>query len=335
MTERLNNPERITKKEIDAIISKRRNPIIQFSHDLYSPSLLSEIDGLCEFYGEELEVRFYGHYKKAFNVEVLRYLPSVANLSLDCLQYIENHEELGRLDNLKSLSFGVYHFDDKEFLSRLNLKPLRRIVIGENQKKNFDLSYLSACQNLEELFIVGHTKNIDVLASLSKIKKLSLSSIGKKQKIQFVNKMAALDSLKLILGGRESFEEVDNPNLTKIEIIRVRGLEKLGDLGRFSKLAYLHIQDQIKIQEISINRPLDHLTDLKIITCKGLKRLNGIQNLRNISSFRIYNTEIEVNDILSSELPKSLKVFAFYTGKAKKDKEIRDILDKRDFSEFG
>jgi len=334
MTERINNPQSITKEEIDAIISDGKSPVIQFSEDGYSPSLLKKIDSLCEIYDEELEIRFYGHYGETFDASILCHLPNVKKLSVDCLQHVENHEEIGKLQNLKSLSFGVYYFEDMEFLSRLNLKSLNRIVIGENHKKNIDLSYLSECKVLEELYIVGHTKHIDVLASLPKLKKLSLGSIGKKQNLLFVNEIDTLESLMLILGGRESFEEVNNPNLKKIEIIRVRGLERLGDISRFPKLSYFQIEDQIKIKEVSFANLLISLTDLKIITCKSLTRLNGINKLESLSNLRIYSTDIEINDILSEELPKSLKVFAFYTGKVKKDKEIRTILDSRGFSEF-
>ena len=207
-------------------------------------------------------------------------------------------------------------------------------MISENHKKNIDLSYLSQCEALEELYVVGHTKYINVLAALPKLKKLSLGSIGKKQNLQFVNEIDTLESLMLILGGRESFEEVVNPNLKKIEIIRVRGLERLGDLSRFQELSYLQIEDQIKIKEVGFSNPLLNLEYFKVITCKNLVRLNGLNKLESLSNLRIYGTDIEISDILSVELPKSLKVFAFYTGKVKKDKEIRTILDSRGFSEF-
>lgn len=334
MTERVNNPKSITKEEIDAIISDRKSPVIQFSENKYSPNLLKKIDSLCEMYGEELEVRFYGHYDGAFNANVLGDLPNVKKLSVDCLLHIENYEEIGKLQNLKSLSFGAYYCEDKEFLSKLNLKSLSRIVVGENHNKNINLSYLSECRDLEELYIVGHTKHIDVVGTLPSLKKLSLGSIGKKQNLQFVNEIDTLESLMVILGGRESFEEVKNPNLKKLEIIRVRGLERLGDLSRFPKLSYLQIEDQIKIKEISFTTPLLSLEEFKVITCKSLTQLNGMCMLKRLSNLRIYRTDIEINDILNSELPKSLNVFAFYTGKVKKDKEIRAMLDDSGFNEF-
>ena len=102
MTERINNPENLTQEEIDTILSDGKNPIIQFSEASYSPSLLKKVDSLCAIYGEELEVRFYGHYGGAFDAKVLLSVPHVVNLSVDCLQHIENHEEIGKLQNLKN-----------------------------------------------------------------------------------------------------------------------------------------------------------------------------------------------------------------------------------------
>ena len=334
MTDRINNPANITEQEVDAILSHGITPVIQFSENCYPPSLLKKIDSLCKNYGENLEIRFYGHYGEAFNASALCLLPNVRNLSVDCLDRVENPEMIGKLQNLKSFSFDIGNLDDREFLSKLHLESMTKICIGENHKKNIDLSYLSQCRVLEELFIVGHTKNIDVLSSLPKLKKLSLSSIGKKQNLRFVNEIDALQSLMLILGGRESFEEVNNQNIEKIQIIRVRGLNRLGDISRFSKLRYLQIEDQIKIKELSFIKPLATLTDFKILNCKALARLHGIDMLENLRKLRIHRTDLEFDDILSKKLPTSLNVFGFYTGKVKIDKKIRTILDSRGFSEY-
>jgi len=331
MTQRIIDPISISKEEINKIISDRKNPIIQFSKDGYSPLLLKDINELCLIYGEKLEIRFYGHYRGKFDAKKLCYLPDVQKLSVDCLQHIENHEELGKLQKLKSLSFEVYYFQDKEFLSKLNLKYLNRLVIGDNHKKDIDLVYLSECEVLENLHIVGHTKNINLVGSLPKLKQLSLSSIGKKQSLLFVNEISTLESLRIILGGRESLVEINNENLKKIEITRVRGLEIMGDLSRFPNLSYLHIEDQLKIKEVVFSNPHLSLNYLKLITCKTLNIINGLNQLVNLSNLLIYNTSIEINEVLSTSLPKSLKVFAFYTGKVKKDKEIRVLLDSRGF----
>lgn len=332
--ERITDPKKISKTEIQTMLNAEKNPIIQFSKNCYSTSLLKKIDYLCEIFGDQLKIRFYGHCSGEFDANVLRYLPNVKNLSLDCLLHIENHEEVGKLENLNSLSFGVYYFDDKQFLSKLDLNSLKSLMIGENHKRNINLSYLSECKSLEELYVVGHTKHIETLGSLPKLQKLSLSSIGKKQSIQFVNKIQNLESLTLILGGRESIEELNNPNLEKIEIIRVRGLETLGDLSRFHKLCYLHIEDQIKVKELFFSKPLSDLTVLKIFTCKNLAQLHGISNLHKLNDLRIYGTNIDFEDIISNELPEKLSCFAFYTGKVKQDNEIRSILDSKGYSEF-
>lgn len=334
MIDRIDNPQNITQEEIEEIISAGKNPIIQFSEACYSINLLKKIDGLCDIYKEELEVRFYGHYGQSFDANVLGYLPNVKNLSMDCLQHIENHEKIGELRSLSELSFGVFYFEDKDFLSRLNLKILKKLVIGENKKKNINLSYISECESLEELYIVGHTKNIKSLSSLSKLKLLSLGSIGKKQDLNFVNEISSLESLILILGGRDSIEEVVNENLKEIKIIRVRGLERLGDLSRFTNISSLQIEDQIKINDIIFTKELARLSDLKVITCKSLTHLTGLKHLINLSNLRISGTNLEVAEILTEEVPENLKVFAFYTGKAKKNKEIRNLLDSRGYSEY-
>ena len=334
MTERINDPRKISSKEIQKIISEGKSPIIQFSDNFYTPALLKKIDQLCKTFGGSLEVRFYGHYKTSFDATNLKYIPHVEKLSLDCLRYIENYNEIGNLDKLSSLSFGVYYFDDKEFLSKIKLSSLQHLCLGETHKKNINLSYLSECKNLEHLHIVGHIKNIQTVGDLQYLKKLTLGSIGKKQDLQFVNKLTSLEQLTLILGGRDSFCEVQNPELKKIEIIRVRGLSELGDLSRFKKLEYLHIEDQIKIQQIKFKSPLKSLSNLKVITCKNLSDIHEISMLPNLEQLRLATTNISSEELLSRDLPKKLDVFAIYTGKETQNKRIRKLLDERGYREY-
>jgi Leucine-rich repeat (LRR) protein len=176
----------------------------------YSPRLLKNVNQLCSEYGDKLEVRFYGHYSGAFDASVLKDLPDAQWLSVDCLMHIENEDAIARMPNLRKLSFGVYHFDDPPFLATLDLTQITRLVLSDNKKKNFDLSPLENCTNLDELFLNGHLKSIAALSHLPKLTKLSLGSITKGQKLKFVNEIPNLDKLTIILGGRENIDEIEH-----------------------------------------------------------------------------------------------------------------------------
>ena len=95
----------------------------------------------------------------------------------------------------------------------------------------------------------------------------------------------------------------------------------------------LLIEDQIRLQGIKVGANL-RLADMKIINCKTLERIAGIERLEALTSLRLYKTSIDYDKFIASPLPSSLETFAFYTGKKKRDSEIRLDLERRGFLEF-
>jgi protein phosphatase 1 regulatory subunit 7 len=334
MFQRIDDPVSISNEEIDKFVSEKILPIIQFSERCYSSEILSMVDSLCLQYGDKLEVRFYSHWKKPFDAKVLKNIPNVRNLSLDCLDTITNPDKIGELEKLQALSFGVHYFDDKEFLTKIRLEPLKRLSIGGTKKKNINLSHLSRCLKLEYLGIVGHTKNFEVLSSLPKLRELFLSSIGKKQNLNVLNEIKLLESLTLFLGGRESIKEVTNPSLAELIIIRVRGLSDLGDLSRFPRLKCLQVEDQIQIKKILFSKPQEELVDMKLLNCKGLVSIAGLKLLSKLNHLRISSTQVDIDNLIGLTLPQNLDIFAFYTGKSKRDKEIIELLSGEGYREY-
>ncbi|MGO4698949.1 hypothetical protein AB4Z50_32340, partial [Paenibacillus sp. 2TAB26] len=132
--------------------------------------------------------------------------------------------------------------------------------------------------------------------------------------------------LKIILGGRENINEIKENYIETLEIIRVRGLNDLDSLNRFMGLRNLLIEDQIQIFKINLQNNLNKLMDLKLLNCKQLNSLTGLENLRSINQIRIYKTDIDFNSLINEPLPKTLKIFGFYTTKTKIDKEIEKTL---------
>jgi hypothetical protein len=159
---------------------------------------------------------------------------------------------------------------------------------------------------------------------------LYLSSFKKRDDIGFLSDIPALEKLRFIIGGRRSISEITSSTLRELEIIRVQGLEDLGNLGRFENLTNLSIEDQIRLTEIKVDRN-PNLQNIKVINCKSLDRISGISNLEALSKLRIYRTAIDYDDFVSSELPRTLKNFAFYSGKSRRDAEIGEDLKRRGF----
>jgi hypothetical protein len=307
--------------------------IVQYSKSSYSAQQLALLNQLAKSFGRSFEIRFYGHYSEVFDASVLRLIPDAQCVSIDCLMEASNLEALSSIRNLVELSLGVFELTDPDVLRYCNLPSLKALSLGDTRKSNIDFRHLSTCVALERLHTTGHTKNISTVCGLPFLRALSLSSIKKKDDIDFVSNIPTLKSLRFILGGRASIAHVTSPQLESLEVIRVQGLEDVGDLGRFDNLESLLIEDQIRLAGIKVG-PNSRLMDMKIINCKTLKTIAGIDGLKMLSSLRVYKTSIDYDRFVAGSMPSSLETFAFYTGKSKRDSEIRLDLEKRGFLEY-
>jgi hypothetical protein len=72
-----------------------------------------------------------------------------------------------------------------------------------------------------------------------------------------------------------------------------------------------------------------------LLNCKQLERVNGLEHLSGLNEIRISRTAINIDDLLASALPPKLQIFAFYTGKAGLNRQIRTRLDSLGYGEMG
>lgn len=330
---RIDGSEDINPDSIGKYIDAGERVIVQYSKTVYSAQQLTLLNQLAKRHGRNLEIRFYGHYSESFDASVLQFIPDAQCVSIDCLMKASNLEALSKIRSLAELSLGVFELEDADVLSYCNLPSLKVLSLGDTRKCNIDFRHLSNCVDLEQLHTTGHTKNISTICNLPSLRGLSLSSIKKKDSIEFVSSIPTLKTLRLILGGRPSIAQVTSTQLESLEVIRVQGLEDLGDLGRFENLERLLIEDQIRLANVKVG-PNPRLIDMKIINCKTLEKIAGIKELKGLSSLRFYKTAIDYDGFVASSVPSSLKTFAFYTGKSKRDSEIRMDLEKRGFHEY-
>ncbi|MEP3654250.1 MAG: hypothetical protein ABJO36_05075 [Litorimonas sp.] len=307
-------------------------PSIDFSKPGQSKPLLKTINFLCKIFGKRLPVRFFAHYGTSFDASILEHLPDVQWLLVDCLQDISNSEQIFELSKLKRFSFGVYNYDNPSFLHKLNLDKLEQLSISETKKRNFDLSPLREAKQIRDLSIEGHSQNIEVIGELESLERLSLRSISKSTSLEFVSNIAELESLEIVLGGRQNIDEVFLPSLKELKVTRVRGLDDLGDLSRFPGLRSLRVADQIKLHSISFQNP--NLTDLWIVNCKLLKTLTCLENLRNIKHVHCAQTSLDYEALSDLKWAKSLKSLSLYSGNEKRDAALERKIKAKGYKHF-
>jgi hypothetical protein len=329
---RINDPTDIDTNFIDKELKADKHVIVQFSDKTYTDRQLSIIDGLCKKYNKDFGVRFYGHYSGSFDFKTLLKIPNVKCLYVDCLSKGDNVEIIGQLKNLDKVSLGVFELKETEILNSDSLKNVSELIITETKTKALNLDYLKDFKNLKLLIIGEHRKNIESVGELSDLEFLSLNSI-KKTPVDFINRLKKLKTLKFILGGRENIKEIEDNEIENLELVWVRGFNDLSNISNFKNLKTLLVEDNIQLTKIHFDKELKGLRDLKILNCKSLESVTGLDKLVMLEQLRIAKTAIEFDNFIEQKFPDSLKTLAFYTYKKKVDDKIRAILDKRGYNE--
>lgn len=331
---RVNDPIAISPIELADACSKTGPLVVQFSRaDAYTPKLLASLNEACALSKELLQVRFYGHYGSHFDATFLRHIPDVRDLALDCLTGIAHEDEVGRLHNLKRLSFGVFEFDRPEFLKTIELGRLERLILIETRKRNFDLNALAGCRSLRELFINGHSKGIKAIASLPHLRKLSLGAYAKSHPLDFVSEISSLKELTLILGGRADIDDMSSTTLETLQILRVRALSTLGDLSRFPLLSALRVEDQLQLVRLDLTGA--SLERLWLYNCKRLAELPGLDRQERLREFRASVVALDMNALRDRDWPHTAISINLFSGNKKWNDEASVQLTARGLGQKG
>ncbi|MEK8130106.1 hypothetical protein WMW72_19560 [Paenibacillus filicis] len=328
----INNPVALDPVQIKQDLHDGNQVIVQFSHPDFYGSILEEVDELCARLDENFGVRFYGHYSLSFDGRTLLRIPHVKMLHLNSLTQAHNTDTLAMLEHLHSLHLGIYELENSDILGIDSLRSLRNLSII-SEKKLLNLLYVKEFSHLEQLHVGGKVKNLDAVGHLQDLNYLALHSISKLP-LHFVNQLNKLKHLRILLGGREHIQEIEENEIDDLEIVRVRGFHDLSNITAFKALTRLAIEDQIQLQEIGFDREMNALEELSIFNCKGLTRLLNMEQLPALRKLRIFKTAIDFDSFIHQKLPSALTEFEFATSKSKLDQEIQESLFKLGFQKW-
>ena len=105
----IQNPERIDAGAIRAAIANDQNVLVQFNALGEPEPLLADLDALAATCGTALTIRIYGYDPRVFDARILRALPHVASLSIDCHRQAIHLEALGELRHELGLRLKLTH----------------------------------------------------------------------------------------------------------------------------------------------------------------------------------------------------------------------------------
>jgi hypothetical protein len=191
---------------------------------------------------------------------------SATNMAADLeflRHYSRAHRVLIELTRITSFD-GLAHL--REDLSYLGL--------GSTKAKRVSLAPLRRFRSLQSLWIESHTTDLDAVASLTSLRRLSLRSLTLPS-LDMFKPLTSLRSFELKLGGTRNLDALpDIGALEYLEIWRVLRLDNLDVIGRISSLQYLFLQH---LRRVTALPGLSALGRLRRLYLDGLKGLTDLQ----------------------------------------------------------
>lgn len=184
----------------------------------------------------EVELRVYGFYGVSCD---LSFLPRVSNLrrfSVDCCMDATGLEHLAALPRLESLRVSVHSLRSFDFLGGISPGNLVELSLGPAKSKRLSLEPVGRFDGLRRLELYGHTRDLQVVAGLPGLERLSLRSTGAAD-VGFLPTISGLRDLALV-GVRCGDAGILSP-LVRLKSLFLAQLKELSDLSPLSTLPAL------------------------------------------------------------------------------------------------
>ena len=304
----INSP--VTKDQLVPLDEKCR--VIQFS----SPLTDADHEKLSQFAKNYPAVSFrvYGHYGKGQlnDLKFLRYYPFVKNFQVDVF-------EITSIDGIEHLPENLEYFGFRQ------------------TRKRFSLDFLEKFKNLNELYIEGHDKDIEVISKLVTLERLNLRSITLKD-LSILLPLKKLWWLAIKLGGTKNLSLLPKiGGLKYLELWMVRGLEDISSISELKSLQFLFLQDLKNVKELPDFSNCRSLKRIVIENLKGLSDLSPLLKATNLEELIVVSgNNFQPNDFVPLKNHKSLKSALIGLGSIKKNDKVKEILGlpKADYSKF-
>lgn len=274
--------------------------VVQFDEPL-SDQDFQKLSRFMEVY-PSVTLRIYGHYGLKPNLSFLNWFPFLRSFQVDVFN-LEDWDGLSYLpSSLEYLGFG-------RTKRRLSLKPIARF------------------ENLQDLFLEGHHKDIEVLAGLQRLRYLTLRSISLPN-LQLLRGHSQLWSLALKLGGTKDLTLLpDLASLRYLELWMVRGLSNLDMIGNLNDLRYLCLQDLKHIARLPSFSKSSALRRCHIESLKGLSDLTPISEAPNLEELVIVRmNHLRLENFTPFKGHRALRAATIGLGSMKRNAEVSALL---------
>ncbi len=271
------------------------SPLTDEDHEKLAPFLKKYPD---------VSFRVYGYYNVGGvgDLSFLRFYPFVKNFQVDLFK-------LESLDGIEHLPI------DLEYLG-----------IGQTKKK-ISLKPLSQFKNIKELYLEGHTKDLEVLSELITLEKVNLRTI-KLSDLSVLLPLKKLWSLSLKLGGTKDLTLLPQiRNLKYLEVWMVKGLSDISIVSELSSLQFLFLQDLKNVKSLPDFSKCQDLKRIVLDNMKSLEDLSPLLTAKNLEDIVIVNgNNFSPEDISCFKNHPHLKRGLIALGSIKKNDKVKELL---------
>ena len=274
--------------------------IVQFS----CPLTDADYAGLGEFLRDYPRVTLRAYGGPFADLEFLRFFPTVRSFTADCLW-----ASLRSLDGLRHLPEDTRSLSLGKTKARLSLAPLARF------------------SNLRNLFLEGHTKDLDVISQLKELRALTLRSVSLPD-LTALAELPHLRALALKLGGaRDLAGAADLAQLMYLELWMVRGLADLSAVAAMPRLRYLFLQALANVTQLPDLGQTPSIRGVHLETLKALSDLAPLANSPRLEQLEVWDMrQLQAEHFRCFVGHPALREASISTGSSRKNEAITRLL---------
>ena len=237
--DRVDFEESLTMREIQTLIADKDLKVLQCSGPVKSRTweLLND-----QFFPRrpEVELRLWGFPSLVYDLAFTSKMTNIHHFSVDLMNAV-GVERIAEMEELESLGVSIFHLEGFGFLNEVTLR-LKKLLLGRTKSKKINLLPLGRFDSLEEIYIEGHQKNIEVLSQLENLKDVTLRSISTPD-ISYLRPLHQMWSLDIKLGGIKDLYAIEEmENIKYFELWQIRGLSDIDVISSLTGLQFLFLQ---------------------------------------------------------------------------------------------
>lgn len=290
----------VTKSQLIPLDEKCR--VVQFG-GLGADLTDSDHQKLSEFLKQYPDMSFRVYVHTLQDLSFLKYYSFCKNVQIDVF-------DLHSLDGIEHLS------EDMEFFG-----------FGITKRK-FSLNFLSKFTKLKQLYLQGHTKDIEIISKLTNLERLTLREITLSD-LSILTPLKKLWWLAIKLGGTKNLSHLSElKSLKYLELWMIKELEDLSPISGLENLQFLFLQDLKNVKELP---DFSKCSSLKRIYMESLKGLSDISSLLQAKSLEdllvVSGNNFKPEDFAFLKNHTSLKIGNIGLGSARKNEEVKKMLN--------